>query len=77
MADPEFESSDGLAATVLVAALIEELMDNGRLGTAGKKRILDAALMQLDQMDTGQSAAAADIVIAVFGLEGRTKRSGE
>lgn len=75
MADPEFESSDGLAATVLVAALIEELMDNGRMGTEGKKRILDAALLQLDHMDTGQSAAAADIVIRVFGLEWRAKRT--
>ena len=34
MDDPNFRTADGLAATVLVAALIEELMDNGVFGSA-------------------------------------------
>lgn len=74
MSEPEFKSPDGLAATVLVAALIEELMDNGMIGPTAKQRILDDAIHQLDRVDTPLSASAANLIIDVFGLD-RMRRS--
>lgn len=74
MPEPKFASPDGLAATVLVGMLIEELMDNGRMGSAGKARILDHTLAQLDAMRTEMAEDAANLVIDVFGLENRTRR---
>lgn len=74
MGDPKFQTPDGLAATVLVAALIDELMDNGLFGSAHRERILTAALDQLDAIDTLQAAEAADLVIDVFGLQGKMRR---
>ena len=74
MDDPNFQTADGLAATVLVAALIEELMDNGVFGSAHRGRILDAALLQLDAIDNPLSAEAANLVIDAFRLEGKMRR---
>lgn len=74
MDDPKFQTADGLAATVLVAALITELMDNGLLGSAHRERILDAALLQLDAIDNPLSAEAANLVIDAFRLKGRIRR---
>ncbi|MGB3339798.1 MAG: hypothetical protein WBA73_21665 [Devosia sp.] len=74
MADPEFQSADGLAATVLLGQLLEELMDNGVFGTAHRQRILEATLDHLDAMQTDQSARAANLVIDVFGIAGKARR---
>ena len=74
MGDPKFQTPDGLAATVLVAALIDELMDNGLFGSAHRERILTTTLDQLDAIDTMLAADAADLVIGVFGIQGKMRR---
>lgn len=74
MADPEFQSIDGLAAIVLIGQLVEELTDNGLFGSAHKQRILSATLDHLDAMQTDHAAEAANLVIDVFGVAGKMRR---
>ena len=74
MTDPEFQSADGLAATVLIGQLLEELMDNGVFGSAHRQRILEATLDHLDAMQTAQAASAANLVIDVCGISVKVRR---
>lgn len=74
MSDPEFETSDGLAAVVLIGELIDQLMEAEVLRPADKRRIVNESLLQLDLMGTEQAAGAHNLILDAIGAPGRKRR---
>ncbi len=74
MPDPEFETADGLAMTVLIGQIIEQLVEIEVLRPTDKQRIIHEALKHLARIGTKQADLAHNLIIDALGAPGRKRR---